>query len=251
VDALATAGSVAPEGEADELLAAAERRGVGVDELLLRRVAGEPLAWVVGETSFGGLRLRVDRGVFVPRPQTEALAARAASLAPDGGVAVDLCTGCGAVAAVVAARRPRATVLATDVDPLAVACAKANGVEALLGDLDGPLPRELRGRVDVLTAVVPYVPSEELHLLPGDVLAHEPRGALDGGTRGTTHLLRAVERAPRWLRTGGTLLLELGGEQASEVAPALERAGFVDVVLHRDAEDDVRAIEARRAPSVT
>jgi release factor glutamine methyltransferase len=251
VAALAGAGSIAPAGEADELLAAAARGKGTVGDLLARRIAGEPLAWVVGSTSFGGLRLRVDPGVFVPRPQTEELAARAAASVPDGGAAIDLCTGCGAVAAVVAAAHPRAMVVATDADPVAVACARANGVDARLGDLDDPLPPALLGRADVLTAVVPYVPEEQLHLLPGDVLAHEPRGALDGGPRGTTHLLRAVERAPRWLRPGGVLLLELGGDQASEVGPALERAGFVGVIVHRDAEGDVRSIEARRAGSMS
>src|SRR5918999_5389638 len=184
--ALAEGGCVAPGAEADALLRASSE-GVGpIEELLARRLSGEPLAWITGSVRFCGVRVRVDPGVFVPRPHTQALARRAVSLLPAAGIAVDLCTGTGAVAAVLGSARPRAAVVATDVDPLAVACARRNGVRALVGDLDEPLPPSLRGSVDVMTAVVPYVPTEELHLLPRDVFANEPRRALDGGPRGTT-----------------------------------------------------------------
>jgi release factor glutamine methyltransferase len=135
--------------------------------------------------------------------------------------------------------------VATDIDPVAVACASRNGVRALVGDLDEPLPPSLRGGVDLMTAVVPYVPTEELHLLPRDVLANEPRRALDGGRRGTTVLVRAAAAAGRWLRPGGSVLLELGGEEAQEVATALTRAGLSEIRVHRDDEGQDRAIEAR------
>jgi release factor glutamine methyltransferase len=185
--------------------------------------------------------------VFVPRPHTQPLARRAASLLPPIGVAVDLCTGSGAVAAVLASVRPRATVMATDIDPVAVACARRNGVRALEGDLDEPLSAALRGRVDVMTAVVPYVPTEELHLLPRDVLANEPRRALDGGRRGTRMLVRAAQAAVRWLRPGGSLLIEIGGDQADELMTTLEDVGFSEIRVHRDGEGQDRAIEARRS----
>lgn len=246
VDTLEKGGFVAAGAEADELLAASGE-GVGsIEELLARRLGGEPLAWITGWVRFCDLRVHVDPGVFVPRPHTEGLALRAVELLPDDGVAVDLCTGSGAAAAVLARARPRATVVATDVDPVAVACARRNGVDALLGDLDERLPPSMRGHVDVVTAVVPYVPTEELHLLPGDVLANEPGLALDGGPGGTTVLLRAAEAAARWLRTGGSVLLELGGDQAEEVAAALTGLGLVDVRVHRDDDGRDRAIEARR-----
>ena len=145
----------------------------------------------------------------------------------------------------VPAARPRATVIATDIDPAAVACARRNGVEAFLGDLDEPLPPALRGRVDVVTAVVPYVPTEELHLLPSDVLAHEPHRALDGGRRGTSVLVRAAEAATRWLRPGGCVLLELGGDQAEEVAKTLADVGLPEIHVHRDGDGRDRGIEAR------
>jgi len=237
---------VLPGAEADALLEASSH-GVGpIEELLARRLGGEPLAWIVGWVRFCDARVRVDPGVFVPRPQTEALARRAVALLPTDGIAVDLCAGSGAVAVVLATARPRATVIATDVDPAAVACARRNGVEALMGDLDEPLPPALRRSVDVVTAVVPYVPTEELHLLPRDVLAYEPRRALDGGPRGTVVLERAARAATRWLRPGGSVLLELGGEQADELSATMADAGLSAIRVHRDEEGRDRAIEARR-----
>lgn len=205
------------------------------------------MAWVVGSVRFCGLRIHVDPGVFVPRPHTEWLAERAADLLPDTGVAVDLCTGSGAVAAVLRSARPAATVVATDIDPAAVGCARRNGVHVLLGDLDDPLPSSLRERVDVLTAVVPYVPTEELHLLPRDVLAHEPLATLDGGPGGTSMLRRAAEAAARWLRPGGSVILELGGDQAGEMTGSLEHVGLSGIRVHRDGDNQDRAIEASRA----
>ena len=226
-------GFVAPGAEADALLEASSE-GVGpIEDLVARRLRGEPLAWITGWVRFCGLRVRVDRGVFVPRPHTEALARRAVDLLPAAG-------------AVLGSARPSASVVATDLDPVAVACAQRNGVHALVGDLDGPLPPSLRERVDVLTAVVPYVPTEELHLLPSDVVANEPRLALDGGHRGTTVLVRAAEAAARWLRPGGTVLLELGGDQAGEVGTKLADLGLSEIRVHQDGDGRDRAIEARR-----
>lgn len=245
VSALAEGGCVAPAEEADALFRASIE-GVGqIEQLVARRLGGEPLAWITGSVLFCGIRIHVDAGVFVPRPHTQALARRAVSLLPDDGIAVDLCTGSGAVAAVLGSAHPRATVVATDVDPVAVECARRNGVSALVGNLDEPLPPSLRGRVDVITAVVPYVPTEELLFLPRDVLANEPRPALDGGPRGTTVLVRAVEAAPRWLRPGGSVFLELGGDQAGEVAAAFENVGLSEIRVHRDDDGQDRAIEAR------
>lgn len=245
--ALAEGGCVAPRAEADALLKAS-CEGVGpVSEMIARRLRGEPLAWITGSVRFCDVRVHVDPGVFVPRPHTQALARRAVSLLPAAGVAVDLCTGSGAVAAVLGSAHPRAAVVATDVDPVAVACARGNGVRALIGNLDEPLPPSLLGRVDVMTAVVPYVPTEKLHLLSRDVLAYEPRSALDGGRRGTTVLVRAAEAAARWLRPGGSVLLELGGDQAGEVATTLAGVGLSEIRVHRDGDGQDRAIEARRA----
>jgi release factor glutamine methyltransferase len=247
--ALAEGGCVAPRAEADTLLEASSG-GVGpIEELIARRLRGEPLAWITGSVCFCGLRVRVDPGVFVPRPHTEVLARRAVSLLSATGIAVDLCTGSGAVAAILGSTHPQAVVVATDVDPVAVACARRNGVRAFVGSLDEPLSTSLRGRVDVMTAVVPYVPTEELHLLPRDVLANEPRRALDGGRRGTRVLVQAAEAAAGWLRPGGSVLLELGGNQAGEVATTLAGVGLSEIRVHRDGDGQDRAIEARRPGS--
>jgi release factor glutamine methyltransferase len=244
--ALTEAGFLAPEEEA-AVLERASTEGAGpIDQLLERRLVGEPLAWIVGAVDFCGLRVLVDPGVFVPRPHTEALARRAAELLPEDGRAIDLCTGSGAVAVVLHAAHPRAEIQATDIEPSAVACARRNGVHALEGDLDAPLPRTWLGSAEVVTAVVPYVPTEELHLLPRDVLANEPRRALDGGEGGMTMLTRAAEAAARWLRPGGTVLLELGGDQAIELAGTFENVGLSNVHVLQDEDGRDRTIEARR-----
>lgn len=246
VRVLAGGGSVDPEAEAAALLEAASGGAGAIDDLVARRLRGEPLAWIAGPVRFCGIRVRVDPGVFVPRPHTEPLARRAVELLPEDGVAVDLCTGSGAVAAVLRSARPNATVLGTDLDPAAVACARGNGVDALLGDLDEPIPSEVRGRVDVVTAVVPYVPTGELHLLPRDVLEHEPLRALDGGPGGTATLVRAVAAAGRLLGRGGVVLLELGGDQADEIARTLAEADVSEIRVLRDEDGRDRGIEARR-----
>jgi release factor glutamine methyltransferase len=189
--------------------------------------------------------VRVAPGVYVPRPQTGALARRAASLLPEHGVAADLCTGSGAIAVVLSDAVPSARVVATELDPAAVACARTNGVEVFEGSLDEPLPAELRGAVDVLTAVVPYVPTDAIRLLPRDVQAFEPREALDGGPDGL-HLLRDVaRRSAGWLRPRGWLLLEVGGDQAVALDPTLREVGFEPPEVLVDDVGDPRAIVAR------
>ena len=192
------------------------------------------------------MRLGVAPGVYVPRPHTELIAQRAVARCPGDGVAIDLCTGCGALAATLAAERPRARVLATDLDQRAVACARANGVDARAGDLFAPLPGGLDGTVDVVAAVVPYVPTDELRLLQRDTFAFESATAYDGGPDGADVLRRVVAGAPRLLRPGGALVLELGGDQARLLTPELERGGFTCVSVLLDEDGDLRGVEATR-----
>jgi release factor glutamine methyltransferase len=233
---LADAGFVAAAEEADELLARAAGDSALLDALVARRLTGEPLAWITGSVSFCGLEVRVDPGVYVPRWQSEPLALLAAQRLPADGTAVDVCTGAGAIAKTLMARRPSARVLATDVDERAVACARANGVDAHRGDLLAPLPPALEGRVDVVVGVVPYVPTPDLPLLQRDTLTFESPLSYDGGEDGTALLRRAAAESARFLRRGGALLLELGGEQADALRDALGRLGYVDVdVLGIDA----------------
>lgn len=248
--ALAGAGCVAADEEAAELADAAAGDAPRLATLLERRLAGEPLAWVTGCVRFGALTVRVDPGVYVPRWQSLELVQRAARHLPGDPAparVIDLCTGCGAVAAGLAAGRPAATILATDSDPAAVHCARANGVDAVLGDLFGPVPSDWLGRTDVVVAVVPYVPTAALRLLPRDTLAFEPPAHYDGGPDGTELLDRVVNAAPRYLVAGGALLLELGGDQAEVVGAAMERMGFVGIETWCDEDGDVRGIEGTLA----
>jgi len=244
---LAAAGFVAAAEEADELLARAAGDAELLDALVARRLTGEPLAWITGSVSFCGLEVSVDPGVYVPRWQSEPLALRAAQRVPANGVAVDACTGAGAIAKTLMARCPGARVVATDLDERAVACARRNGVDARHGDLLAPLPRELEGRVDVVVGVVPYVPTGDLRLLHRDALTFESTLSYDGGEDGTALLRRVVGDSPRFLRHGGTLLLELGGQQADALRDDLGREGYIDVDVLRDEEGDVRGIEATLA----
>lgn len=241
---LARHGFVAAAEEAAELLDAAAGDRSRLDAMLARRLTGEPLAWIVGSTTFCGVHIRVEPGVYVPRRQTEALARRALARLPETGVALDLCTGSGAIARVLALARPTARVVGVDLDARAVACAAANGVEAHRGDLEAGVPEEVAGRADVLVAVVPYVPTADLGLLQRDTLAFEQPLAYDGGPDGTRLLRRVVRAAPQLLRPGGALLLELGAGQPELLAGELRALGFADAEILRDEEGDVRGIEA-------
>ncbi len=241
---LAAGGFVSADAEAAELMAAAAGDEARLGSMLERRLTGEPLAWITGTTTFCGLTVRVDPGVYVPRPQSELVAERAARRLPEDGIAVDLCTGAGAIAMTLAARRPAGRVVASDIDPAAIACATANGVDALLGDLFDPLPAGLAGRVNVVVAAVPYVPTAELGLLQRDTFTFEPALFYDGGRDGADILRQVIARAPQFLRPGGALVLELGGAQAEVLRAALAEQGYGDAGVLLDEDGDLRGIEA-------
>lgn len=241
---LAKAGFIAAEEEARELIASAAGDAGVLDAAVARRLTGEPLAWITGTVRFCGIDIRVDPGVYVPRWQSESLARRGIELLPAGGVAIDLCAGTGAIGRTLMTARANARVVASDIDGRAVACALANGVEAYLGDLFAPLPQGLEGRVDVVVAVVPYVPTPALPLLQRDTFAFESRLAYDGGDDGTDILRRVVVESPRYLRRGGALLLELGGVEADALRDDLDRLGYTCVAVRVDEDGDIRGIEA-------
>jgi release factor glutamine methyltransferase len=243
-DRLADAGFVAAEDEADELLAVAAGDAELLDALVERRLTGEPLAWITGAVAFCGIEVRVDPGVYVPRWQSELVARRAVERLPADGVAVDLCTGSGAIAKTLMTYRPGARVMASDLDERAVACARANGVDAHRGDLFAPMPAALRGRVDVVAGSVPYVPTGELGLLPRDTLTFESPLPYHGGDDGTDVLRRVVAESPRFLRHGGALVLELGSRQPEALRGDLVRRGFGQIEVLVDEDGDVRGFEA-------
>lgn len=240
-------GFVAAEEEAALLVAAVGADAVALEAAVRRRLDGEPLAWIVGRAVFCGLPVVVHTGVYVPRPHSEALAWRAVEALPVRGVAIDLCCGSGAIAAVLRHHRPEAVVVACDVDERAVACARANGLDARAGDLLGAVPQRLRGGVDVLVGVVPYVPTPALPLLQRDTFRFESARSYDGGPDGTAILRRVLREARPLLRPGATVLLELGGDQHELLQAELHRLGYqVDPPL-LDEEGDVRALVARTA----
>ncbi|MBY8884480.1 putative protein N(5)-glutamine methyltransferase [Streptomyces sp. PTM05] len=230
VAALRAAGCVFAEDEADLLISTAR----DADELATMaglRAAGLPVEHVVGWAGFASLRVAVDPGVFVPRRRTEFLLGHAVALARTGAVLLDLCCGSGALGLALAAAVPGAELYAADVDPAAVRCARRNlervGGRVYRGDLFAPLPTALRGRVDVLTANVPYVPTDDIELLPPEARDHEPRVALDGGADGLDVLRRVAAQAPRWLAPGGSLLVETSARQAERAVRTVAAGGLV------------------------
>ena len=239
VTRLREAGCVFAEQEADLLIAAAATRA-DLTAMVDRRAGGSPLEHVLGRVRFCGLDLAVTPGVFVPRPRTGLLVREAAALVGGrGATVVDLCCGSGAVGAAVAAAAPAPVHLhAADVDPVAVACARRNlaryGGHVHQGDLFDPLPLRLRGRINVLVANVPYVPTGEIDLLPAEARRHEPRPALDGGADGLDLLRRLAAEAPHWLSPGGHLLVETSERQAPAATSIMERAGLRGRVVRDD-----------------
>lgn len=232
---LRAAGCVFAEDEARLLLAEAGPPA-GLEELVRRRVAGEPLELLLGWAEFCGLRIAVAPGVFVPRRRSELLVAEAAGLAPPRPVVVDLCCGSGAVAAALTAATDPAEVHASDVDPMAVACARGNlpGGSVHAGDLFDALPAHLHGRADILVANVPYVPSAAVALMPPEARDHEPRVALDGGDDGLDVARRVVAGAGAWLAPSGSLLFEVGTTQVPAATEAVTAAGFTARVVTDD-----------------
>ncbi len=234
---LRAAGCVFAEEEA-ALLADAAPDPVLREDLVRRRLAGEPLEHVLGWVAFDGLRVAVAPGVFVPRQRTAYLVEQAAAALASGDVVVDLCCGSGALGLALAHRVPGLVVHAADLDPAAVAVAARNlapvGGIAYAGDLAAPLPATLRGRVAAIVANVPYVPSDAVALMPPESRDHEPRATVDGGPDGLDVLRRVAALAPGWLRPGGVVWSEVSDAQAPVALAALAEAGLVGVVRQDD-----------------
>ena len=244
VEMLRSAGCVFAEDEARMLLAEAGTPS-RLAAMVEARMSGLPLEQVLGYAEFYGLRIAVEPGVFVPRRRTQALVAEAVRLAREAGprpVVVDLCCGSGAVAAALAASVDAVQLFAVEIDPRAVSCARRNlaARDAVVyeGDLFSPLPRDLRGRVDVLVANVPYVPTGAIATMPPEARLHEPRVALDGGPDGLDVLRRVTAEATQWLSPKGRLLVESSEQQASAAVEAFTLGGLV---AHVVTDDDLGA----------
>lgn len=247
---LRAAGCVFAEDEARLLLAEAADN-TELERLVRRRVAGEPLEYVLGWAEFRSLRIAVDPGVFVPRRRSGLLVAEAAQRVRPGAIVVDLCCGSGAIGAALAAEVPGLDVYATELDPAAVACARRNltgpGRTVLAGDLFAPLPEALRGRVDLVVANLPYVPTEQIELMPREAREHEARIALDGGPDGLDLHRRAAATAPDWIAAGGWLIIEAGRQQAPRTAEILAGKRF-ETMISTDDEVDGTAVIGRFSP---
>jgi release factor glutamine methyltransferase len=200
-----------------------------------RRRAREPVAYIVGRREFYGRPFRVDKRVLIPRPDTETLVdvALARTTACSLSMrALDLCTGSGCVAISLARARPTACVHATDLSENAFRLG-AHTVGFWRGDLFGALPADC-GPFDIVVANPPYIATSEVEGLERDIKDFEPRLALDGGADGLAFVRRIVEDAPSRLAPGGTLAMEIGAGEATEVVKIFEASGFASVTVTRD-----------------
>lgn len=282
---LANAGVPSPDVDARRLVEhVAEHLGdpaVGcnaqvLDALVERRAAREPLQQVLGRTWFRHLTIGCRPGVFVPRPETEvvaglAIAAATRSVAP---TVLEPCTGTGAIALAAASEVPQARVIAGDRSPEAVAVAGENlaavaaspaptpwqpgpwlapgaTVAVHHGDLFDAFPAELRGEADVIVCNPPYLPESDLSTWEPEVAAHDPHDALIAGPDGHEVVDRALAEAPRWLRPGGTVVVEIDDRRGADAAAAAAAAGLVDVRIEPDLTGRDRAVVARRAEEAT
>ncbi|MEU7585209.1 putative protein N(5)-glutamine methyltransferase [Micromonospora sp. NPDC049230] len=245
---LRAAGCVYAEDEAELLLAAADTPAVLAD-LTDRRVAGEPLEYLLGWAEFCDRRIAVDPGVFVPRARTALLVELAAEVTGPAPAVVDLCCGSGGTTVALAHRLAPRWLAAADIDPAAVACARRNlaglAAEVFEGDLFAPLPAGWRGRLDLVVANAPYVPTDAVALMPPEARLHEAPVALDGGPDGLAVLRRVGVGAADWLAPGGHLVVEAGSTQVDALCAAFEAAGLVPDV-RQDEELDGTAVTARR-----
>jgi len=249
---LRAAGCVFAEDEARLLLSEA-KTGADLESMLDRRVSGLPLEHVLGWAEFCGLRIAVDPGVFVPRRRTEFLVEQAVELAPVRACVVDVCCGSGALGVALLAGLSGAELHAADIDPVACRCARRNvgpvGGHVYEGDLFDPLPDSLRGRVDIVVANVPYVPSDAISRMPPEARLHEPRAALDGGPDGLTVLRRVSAEAARWLAPGGHLLVETSERQVPLALEILSAGGLVPRIARSEDGGAVVAISTLPRPA--
>jgi release factor glutamine methyltransferase len=233
---LRAAGCVFAEDEAALLAEEAAGDGDRLEWMLREREGGRPLEQILGWAEFAGIRVQVEPGVFVPRRRSEIVVRVALEAARPDAVVVDLCCGTGALGAALLAARPDLEVHAADLDPAAVACARRNlpPERVYEGDLYDALPGPLRGRIDVLVVNAPYVPTDEIGMMPPEARDHEHRIALDGGADGLDVQRGVCARVGGWLADGGALVVETGRTQATTTAALMRGAGLTPTVVTDD-----------------
>ncbi|MGY8527191.1 peptide chain release factor N(5)-glutamine methyltransferase [Paracidovorax citrulli] len=230
-----------------ELLDAAQH--ARLTDLVSRRVAGEPMAYLTGEREFYGRSFAVGPGVLIPRPDTEAVVQRALACLQGRNAPriLDLGTGSGILAITLACERPDAQVWATDISPAALAIARGNAerlgatVSMLLSDWYDAVPAQ---RFDLIVSNPPYIAAGDPHLSQGD-LRFEPVDALTDHADGLTDLRAIADGALPRLAAGGWLLLEHGHDQGAAARALLTDAGFVEVFTERDLGGNERCTGGR------
>ena len=226
-------------------------------ELIKRRRAGEPVAYIRGTREFYGLPFVVDRRALVPRPDTETLVEVALHRTlPRSlhGRALDLCTGSGCVAIAFAHQRPTWEIVGVDIDDASVELARENALRLgavpearfVTGDLFDPVAKA--DRFDLITANPPYIPTADYESLDPTIRDYEPRHALDGGADGLDLVRRIIRAAPAHLEPGGWLALEIGCDHGAQVRALLGEAGLTSVRVDRDCAGLDRVASARLAP---
>lgn len=226
-------------------------------DLVRRGADGEPIAYLIGRKEFFSLDFAVTADVLIPRPETETLVEAVLDTARsmDGPIrrVLDLCTGCGCVAAVVVSQLPEVDVVATDTSVEALKVAEGNiakhGLDERVrfhhGDLFDALP-DGEKPFDFVMANPPYIKTADLSTLSAEVAKHEPRTALDGGDDGLDVIRRIVDEAPERLADGGWLAMEIGYDQALAVRALYAGAGLHDVRSTRDGLGHERVISGRK-----
>ena len=206
-----------------------------LEQLMQRRLAGEPIAYITGFKEFFGLKLQVDARVLDPRPDTETLVEWALELLPEAAPrrVLDLGTGSGAVALALQHERPACAVTAVDAsaDALAVASANAHRLQLPVQYVLSHWMDAVQGAFDLIVSNPPYVVDNDPHL---EALTHEPLSALTSGADGLDDIRQIIAQTPWHLSPDGWLLLEHGWDQAPSVQALLREAGFVQVQSRKD-----------------
>ena len=248
----------AEKGELPEL---EQNQAVALEEMVLQRLQGVPLAHITHRQQFMGVELLAGPEALVPRKETELLGnaalevLRQMSRDRDSAIVIDVCTGAGNLAVAFAHNTTQARVFAADLSEDAVNLARQNAefvgvqdrVEMRAGDLLAPFNEdEFMGSVDLLTCNPPYISSAKVDAMHEEIANHEPRLAFDGGPFGIKILQRLIKEAPRYLKLGGWLGFEVGLGQGPGWVQRLEKTGkFDDVRLIKDAAGEIRAILAQ------
>ncbi|HVF12326.1 MAG TPA: HemK/PrmC family methyltransferase [Actinomycetota bacterium] len=225
------------------------------EKMVRRRVAGEPIAFIVGHTEFRGLKMPIRKDVFVPRNSSELLAEKAIAKIRrrQSPVAVDVATGIGPVAMAVANEVKRATVYGLDIWAPSIKLAKDNAkalgvtnVKFLESDMLKRLPSKLKGRIDVFTIHPPYVARSAVRTLPKEIKGFEPKVSLTDDSKDGLGLVRSLaNEAPEWLSKNGWVMVEVSPDLSRQVGTILRHAGLSEVKSERDSLGATRVVSGK------